>query len=219
MARCIVHGDAKEIPNITRCTKMGKGVPQKGAHGGWLLSKDKCYILDAGLARHVATHIPRGQSIADLGAGLGCYTQYMRHYGANISVALDFAIDINIRTHNQVQRWNLGIPFPFLRPPDWTFSIEVAEHIPTAFTEGFVTNVAAARCGAIVSWASPGQRGSGHVNLKSKADVSRLLEARNMYVSRTYTTLLQKHSRVPWVRANIGVYLRDPYVSDCAWLK
>ena len=196
---------------------MGSGVPHKGMHGGWLLSKDKCYILDAELAKYVAMHIPRGQSIADLGAGLGCYTQYMRYRGANVSVALDFAVDIDNRTNNQVKRWNLGIPFPFPSPPDWTFSIEVAEHIPTSFTEGFVTNVAAARCGAIVSWAHPGQGGSGHVNLKSKKNVRLLLHAHNMHVNRKYTTLLQEHTRLPWVRANIGVYVREPLASDCAW--
>lgn len=51
---------------------------------------------------------------------------------------------------------------------DWVLSLEVAEHIPPSFEEMFLRNVVAhASKGVVISWAIPGQGGTGHVNVRS----------------------------------------------------
>ena len=196
---------------------MGTGTPRSHLNGGWSLSKDKCYILDAGLARYVASRMSSTATIVDLGAGLGCYTQYMRHHGANVTIALDFAVDVDVRTDHVVTRWDLSVPYPFPLRPDWSFIVEVAEHIPSALMAGFMQNVAAARCGALLSWARPGQGGSGHVNERNATYVTHLMQGRGLSLHHNYTLSLRHHATLSYIKRNVAAYVRDPFPLDCRW--
>ena len=56
---------------------------------------------------------------------------------------------------------------------DWVMSLEVAEHIPRAKEAGYLRNLHRLSClGLIVSWATPGQGGTGHVNERWTRDVT-----------------------------------------------
>ena len=113
-------------------------------------------------------------------------------------------------------RWDLGVPYPFPRPPDWTLSLEVAEHVPPELTGGFVANVVAARCGTFLSWAPPGQVGSGHVNLRPAAAVAHLLRRQGLFRQDNLTRSMQRNAALPNLRRNVAVYTRQPLPEGCA---
>ena len=182
-----------------------------------MLSVDKCYILDVTLADTVARSLPAGSSVSDLGAGLGCYTRFFMARGINVTVALDFARNISEYTHGRVHAWDLSVPYSF-PPPDWSFSIETAEHIPSDGTDGFLSNVANARCGAILSWAPPGQHGKGHINLRQVKQVERLMASRGLRMHAEYTDRLSRGATLSYLKRNVHVYVNASRLVDgCTW--
>ena len=138
----------------------------------------KCYNLDVGLVLSLSPKL-KNMSIADVGAGLGCYTNFFRHNNVNVADSFDFAVDIDKKTLGNVKRWDATVPYQFANRPDWIFSIEVAEHVPPEGTNGLMKNLINARCGTILSWARRGQPGRGHINCKDKDEVIELFASYN----------------------------------------
>lgn len=117
----------------------------------------------------ISNIIPQGASVWDVGAGPGEYVRWMREQGHNAR-GLDGTPDIFSISYGDVHCFDLSkrdqspqLPIP--PPRDWVLFWEVGEHIPKEFEEQVVCNVAhLAMEGIICSWATPGQRGRGHVN-------------------------------------------------------
>lgn len=109
--------------------------------------------------------IPVGSSVSDLGAGVGRGVAYflenrrpcLGYDGIpeieTLSQGLVFARDLS-----QYHRWQVT---------DWCVSIEVGEHVPSEREDAFLSNLSnASRYGLILSWGTPGQPGTGHVNCR-----------------------------------------------------
>lgn len=218
-ARCIFNPKVNtHIPNVISCTSMGYGAPLENTRGGWVLSKDKCYLLDFTLAKQVSRCLPPKSTIIDIGAGLGCYTNTMRHFGVNVTLAFDFARDIEKLTNQNIKFWDASVPFPLSYQPDWTFSIEVAEHVPVDGTDGFMTNVAMGSCGTILSWAPKNQEGGvGHINTRSLNKVTELMRSKNLTIHNYYSRILKHHTAYSHIKRNINVFVKNPLPSRCQW--
>ena len=53
-------------------------------------------------------------------------------------------------------------------PRDWVICLEVGEHVPKEYESKLLDNITKhASKGVIMSWAVPGQKGTGHVNLQT----------------------------------------------------
>ena len=66
-----------------------------------------------------------------------------------------------------------GLPRALRRPWDWTFSMQVAEHIPPSAEAAFMhTLVLHAQRGVVLGWAALGQQGLMHANCQSQAYVA-----------------------------------------------
>jgi len=80
----------------------------------------------------------------------------------------------------------------------------VAEHIPRDHEETFLRNVnCSAGDGLILSWAPPGQSGTGHVNLRSRADVIARLGALGFAVDAAASRFLGDQATLHWFKRNM----------------
>ncbi len=107
--------------------------------------------------------------IYDFGCGNGAYLAGMKEAGFTQLKGFEGDPPRNSRFDNIVQQ---DLTKPFIgRPKGTIISLEVAEHIPSEFTDTYLENVWWA-CDSlfICSWAIPGQGGLGHVNELSNAD-------------------------------------------------
>jgi len=113
-------------------------------------------------------------SVIDLGCGVGSYLEGTLQagctdiFGVEISFdrAKDFFVD-KIKPH--IQFGDATIDLNLNRTFDCVMSFEVAEHILPEETEGFINNVTSLSDKFIILTAAPpGQRGTGHINLKPK---------------------------------------------------
>ena len=97
-------------------------------------------------------------------------------------------------------------PFARCRSHDWAVSLEVAEHIPRAAEATYLANLncSAAR-GLVLSWAPPGQAGSGHVNTRPMAEVRELVGALGLVVDEAASAALRRAATLPWFKRNLIV--------------
>lgn len=70
-------------------------------------------------------------------------------------------------------------------PRDWTICLEVGEHVPEQYEDKLIENIVKHTTeGIILSWAVPGQRGTGHVNCKSNDYVRGRMADNNFYTDK-----------------------------------
>lgn len=115
------------------------------------------------------------KSVLDLGCGIGSYLEGFYNYGVkdilgielNFEQAKDFFVDCvqdKIIKGDITKNLNLGRTF------DCVISFEVGEHIEPEGSVNFVENLARYSDRYIILTAAPpGQRGTGHINLKEKS--------------------------------------------------
>ena len=103
--------------------------------------------------------------VMELGAGMGCYTQYLASRGVPIR-AYDGSPTVAQRTDGLVQTADLSKRQSLGHRADWVFCIEVAEHIPPQFEQALLSNLHEHnRKGVVLSWSSlKPPNGNGHVN-------------------------------------------------------
>jgi hypothetical protein len=144
-------------------------LPEPLADGGWVLKEDYNYYFDKGTADAVLEIASqRGESLLELGGGMGCYKEYFVSSGLLSRVsAIDGAGNIEQLTRGLIKRANLAAPQE-LEPHDWVMTFEVGEHIPREYEGIFLDNITRhAKEGVILSWARPDQAGHSHVNCRS----------------------------------------------------
>ena len=90
---------------------------------------------------------------------------------------------------------------------DFVVCLEVAEHIPKIYEDIFLTNILE-HCtqSLILSWAPPTQGGVGHVNMKERADVIKLLSVKGFHFNEDATNLLLDAAVLPWFKENLLVF-------------
>jgi SAM-dependent methyltransferase len=102
----------------------------------------------------------------DVGCGTGALLLALRDLGVSVS-GLEHsraALEICNKHGLDVIPFDLESNAPFESKSDVVISTEVAEHLPERFADRFVDLLCAAAPVAIVTAATPGQRGTDHVN-------------------------------------------------------
>ena len=81
--------------------------------------------------------------------------------------------------------------------------MEVLEHVPQAFEAQLVEQLACAAARRLVlSWATPHQKGNGHVNPRTPGYVLQAFAAYGWRPHAAETAALRRASALPWYRAN-----------------
>ena len=189
--------------------------------GYWLLGKqrNKTYFVDTGLADGVANIVLHSQqaraangpaTLLDFGAGMGGYVRYWQERGISTH-GFEGAPDVEQATDGLIQRRDLTEPFSQCVAYEWVTCLEVAEHIPRKFEVPFLANL---NCSVgrvlVMSWAPPGQGGTGHINLRSRAYVVTKLQGFGFEEDVEASRKLQESSIRKWFRENTIVLRRKP---------
>lgn len=134
------------------------------------------HFLDAGVAPSVFDLLAGG-SVLDVGAGSGQYGRYLISRDASYAgpatagsldarpprkyEGVDGTLNVEALTDGFVRWADLTLPYALDDgPADWVLSLEVGEHIPAQFESVFLDTLNRNnRCGVLLSWAVPGQRG------------------------------------------------------------
>ena len=120
------------------------------------------------LDREAESHYYPELTLLDIGCGNGYYSHYLKMNSIYIEPT---CYDGNPHTI-EITKGKCEImdfsKYQVLPIYDWVLSLEVGEHIPYEYEHIFIHNlVKHARFGIILSWATPGQNGDGHVNCKT----------------------------------------------------
>lgn len=149
-------------------------------------------MLDEGLVKALVTIIPKNATIIDLGAGTGSLVKALRNMNFH-AWGVDGTEGIVEYTEGIVGWADLTLDCPWLYgKADWGICIEVGEHIPPKFEQLFLDQIARIPTeGLVVSWAAPGQRGTGHVNCRPIEYVQSELEMRGWQLDEWTTKVLR----------------------------
>jgi len=118
--------------------------------------------------------------MADVGAGVGGYGMFMRLLNPKSPpvVSLDGAENIEAWSGGRVGFFDVSTAADVqgIQPVDWVLSVEMAEHVPRSLEAAVVANLHWLNTkGIVLTWALPGQPGSGHINGRSNRYVHSLL--------------------------------------------
>lgn len=173
-------------------------------HGYWLDQADHGHHFDERLADALAV-LFAGRSVIDLGCGHGRYVRRWRELGIDAD-----GVDGNPHT----AAWNpacrvvdLSEPVDLGRIYEWAVSIEVAEHVPADREKVFI-DALTGHCsqGVLLSWAHPGQGGTGHVNERPAEYVHARMRERGLLPDKTLSAVLRGITTVWWLRHNLTVF-------------
>lgn len=180
---------------------------------------------DPGLAAALAAFLAhqKPNRVIDMGCGLGEYVRAIRARGvacdgfdghpwtseltAGTCFCADFADEDllrRIKAHSY----------------DWCICLEVFEHVPQELERRLIQClVAGARQGLVISVASPGQGGFGHVNEQSHEYITNALKAEGFEHDVKSQKRLRRYCTLQWFKENLLVFRRrlsedvDPEIS------
>ena len=90
--------------------------------------------------------------------------------------------------------------------------MEVLEHIKVDFETVVLDNIdRAAGHGAVLSWASPGQKGFHHVNNRPAEYLNKVMKTRGFRLDLPASLKLRTVARFPWLKRNLMVFYRQQY--------
>jgi len=90
---------------------------------------------------------------------------------------------------------------------DLVVSLEVGEHIPKQFEQIFIDNVCrAAKRHIVLSWATEGQGGRGHVNCRNNDYVIKEMESRGYVFDKEKSDILKGASTLDWFKNTVMVF-------------
>ena len=211
-ARTVCTACALLLLPLRACEGMHNERPT--ATGAWVVPKGfRNYHLDVQLTSAIATLLGRGArhnlTLLDLGAGKGLYVRALRAVGILNVTGYEGVAGIEAMTSHAIRQREFTAPFdPCLRF-DVVICLEVAEHIPKELERTFLQNVnCSAGDGLIMSWAPPGQGGTGHVNLRTQGDFLARLDALGFIPDHTASRFLSEQAALRWFRKNIIAFRR-----------
>lgn len=121
--------------------------------------------------------------VLDVGAGVGAYAMFMSQIAGEAGdysrfSSLDGAENIEEWSGKRVRFFDVSsrADAQGVVPVDWVMSVEMAEHVPASLEAAVVANLHWLNTqGILLTWALPGQPGSGHINGRSNRYVHSLL--------------------------------------------
>jgi hypothetical protein len=176
------------------------------------VKRHKCDFLLAGAIATFYTDVGR---CADLGCGNGRYCSLFKAAGWPIVHGFEGTPKISeLGIYDEIYRLDLTQPPTFQSWYDFVLCLEVGEHIPPQHEQKFINNVCRfVSKDLILSWAIPGQAGSGHVNCKPNKYVIEQFKMRGMEYNSKMTKTLRGFSSLRWFKNTLLVFRRPDAVT------
>ena len=166
---------------------------------------------DPKLSECISTTYKSAESIADIGCGTGEYCKYLKdHLQTPVIHGYEGTPNIEeIAVYNNImnldltkKRW-VDIYYPLI------LCLEVGEHIPKKYEEIVIDNICEFVCKDLVlSWAIPGQGGTGHYNEQPNDYIISEFVKRGMIYNESNTKKLRECSSLRWFKNTIMVFER-----------
>lgn len=177
-------------------------------NGIWNAESAKHHQSSLKFAQWLASYLPKETIVMDFGCGNGYYVGYLENqcfyaYGLDGNDQVEmlcnsfYKADLshNIKLSNKCS----------------VMSLEVGEHLPKSAQETFVSNlVNACDKHLILSWASIGQPGIGHINCRDQKEVIADIESRGFKLNEQATTEARSNvdENCSWLTRNLLIFER-----------
>lgn len=163
---------------------------------------NEAHIFSYNVARFIGRYFEPNKTVIDLGCGKGTYLGYLKSIGFVDLLGVE-GIELNNFDFDDILILDLALPITINRKGN-VICIEVFEHIPNEFETHFVDNILKCLDGKlIISVATEGQEGTGHVNCRNNDYVIDLFEARGLKFNALDTI------KIRTVPENFVSYLRN----------
>ena len=160
------------------------------SRGSWILKDPNRHTVSRELAEALIDFAQTSNVIdaVDLGCGNGGYVKSMIDMGVEC-VGYDGNPHTPEITDGLCKTLDLSSPISIGRY-DLVICLEVGEHVPEKYENILLDNLAkTADRFLVLSWAIPGQRGTGHVNCKSNEYIAKELSRRGFKLTDDYKAL------------------------------
>ena len=172
--------------------------------GFWLTNDESGHAFDKSLANKLK-EIFLNCDVLDLGCGPGYYTRFLldnniqsEGWDGNPNTHIISKGLCNVADLTQIHNFE---------KKDWVLSLEVGEHIPKEYESIFIQNlINHSKKGIVLSWATPGQPGDGHVNCQSNEYVVDIMRSHNYILDVHSTIQLRKAAELWWFQNTIMVF-------------
>ena len=145
-------------------------------------------------------------SIIDLGCGPGLYSKAFIVDGFDCE-CYDGNPFTPEESENLCSILDLSEPFDLNKKFDCVLSLEVGEHIPKEYQDVFIDNVLRHSNGLIIlSWATIGQGGHGHVNEQPNEYIEDIFTQHNYKRNSIYEKKLRDSAQWWWFKNTIMVF-------------
>jgi SAM-dependent methyltransferase len=169
--------------------------------GYWSKAEYETHLFDELLCRTIIESYSV-KKVIDIGCGNGSYTREFIKAGIQCE-GYDGNPDTKELTGGLCNVKDFSQPLD-LKRYDLTISLEVGEHIPKQYEKTFLDNITCAKT-IILSWAIPGQGGTGHFNEQPNEYIISEMEKRGYKLNSSETNHLRTHSILPWFKNTLFV--------------
>jgi hypothetical protein len=159
------------------------------------------------LAAFLCRYLDPSIQVVDFGCGQGFYISELESVGFKC-VGIEGLRLNNFLTKN-IRIADLSKPYVFIDKLN-VLSFETGEHIPQEFEETFLDNITIPAIKLIMSWATPGQGGVGHVNLRSHEYIINKIESRGFKLNTVDTAIIRRNvdKQCDWLERNLLIFDR-----------
>lgn len=179
--------------------------------GYWLTDTAKGHAHDAPLRdSFIKWFKEQGiNSVLDLGCGPGYYTIGFKQAQLDCD-GYDGNPNTPQLTKNHCKVLDLTLPIELEKQYDCVLSLEVGEHIPKEFETTFLDNIIKnCKDWLIISWAVPGQHGTGHVNCQTNEYIESQLLAKNFTRVQSVECIFRETAKCGWFKNTIMVFRKN----------
>ena len=183
--------------------------------GFWLTQDETGHCFDTSLALELKKLLGTSKML-DLGCGPGHYTKYFLENGIE-SEGYDGNPNTPTISNGLCKVADLTQPHDFGKK-DWVLSLEVGEHIPKEYESVFIQNlIDHSTKGIVLSWATPGQPGDGHVNCQSNQYVIDLMAKNGFNFDQYSSEKLRNSAELWWFKNTLMVFKKaeTPKITFC----
>lgn len=177
------------------------------SNGSWQqLEADRYHQSSPALARYLASYLNPTIPVVDFGCGTGFYISELESVGFKCIGVEGFKLN-NFLTKN-IMIHDLTTPFYFLSDRQ-VLSFETGEHLDRQYEQVFLDTLTRA-CGSklIMSWATEGQPGVGHINCRNHDYIIKEIQLRGFKLLIKDTDEIRKHVDLncDWLERNLLIF-------------
>lgn len=169
---------------------------------------DKYHASSPMLARWLAHHFQKDQTVIDFGCGNGFYCAELERFGFT-TVGIEGG-RLNNSLHNNVLIHDLTLPLK-LEHIGSVLCLETGEHLPKSGEQNLLDTIAYhCESDLVMSWATPGQPGVGHINNQPHEYIISEVEKRGFKYLDNVSLEARRNAdnHTSWFQRNLMVFKR-----------